>query len=415
MEERIRLMYVGDLSNTGFGTVSAGFLYNLHRSGKYDILQLGINYNELEPAAVPWKVISAGFWHLNGSQWIQDDPYGTLKVDRYIKHFDPHIFMLNNDFPIADKYWTDKDGEETNFAKHPSKKVLYAPMDSYPCPPVFVDHAKKWDLTIMYTHWEKNMFVERDPIFRESPVLYHGYDPSMFFPVDKQEARERLAELLQKKNPKAKLPDFSKKYIVYFNGTNQFRKDLGVLFRAFADFRTKVKNAFLIPHSDMVPQFGTGGWYLPNLAGLVGIQDVLLMNHAHVFSPQEVNLFYNAADVLAYPTRGEGFGLPSFEAMATKLPVIATKFGPQEELHKNGRGYFIRVNDELASVGHGWTWFALPDWKDLARQLWHVYANPEEVEKVTERAYNWVQQFPWSNQSAQLDGILQKLLGEQVA
>lgn len=407
-------MYIGDLSNTGFGTVSSGLLYNLHRTGRYDILHLAINYNELMPADVPWKVISSGFWHFNGQQWIQDDPYGTMKTERFIGHFDPDIFMINNDFPVADKYWTDKEGNATNLAKHRSKKVLYAPLDSEPCPPSFIDFAKKWDMVIMYTNWQKQMMVDRDPYFKTAPVLYHGYEADVFKPMDKQEARERLMQVLIDKNPKAKLPDFSKKYIVYFNGTNQFRKDLPALFRGFADFRKKVKNAFLIPHSDMMPQHGAGGWFLPNLAGLTGVQDVLLMKNAHVFSPEEVALFYNSADVMAYTTRGEGFGLPSFEAMATKTPAIVTKFGPQEELHKNGRGYFIRVAEQLVGENHAWTYFAMPDWKDLGRQLYHVYANPEEAERVADRAYNWLQQFPWQNQGAQLDGILQKMIGEQV-
>lgn len=414
MDDKIRLMYIGDLSNTGFGTVSVGLLYNLHRTGKYDILHMGINYNELIPASVPWKAISAGFFHMNGQQWIQDDPYGYMKVERYIEFFDPDVLMVNNDFPVAAKYWKDKDGEPTNFARHRSKKILYAPLDSEPCPPFFASSARDWDMVIMYTHWQKSLMVERDPFYANSPVMYHGYDPQTFFPMDKQEARERLAEALVKKNPKAVLPDLRKKYIVYFNGTNQFRKDLGVLFRGFAEFRKKVKNAFLIPHSDMTPQPGTGGYFLPNLAGLVEVKDVMLMNNAHVFSPDEVNLFYNAADVMAYPTRGEGFGLPSFEAMATKTPAIVTKFGPQEELHKNGRGYFIRVQDKLVAMNHGWTFFAFPDANDLARQLYHVYANPEEAQKVAERAYGWVQQFPWQAQGAQLDGIIQKMIGEQV-
>lgn len=384
---------------------------NLARTERYDILHLAINYNELYPSRVPWNVISAGFWHLQGKQWIQDDAYGTLKVQRFIDFFDPDVFMLNNDFPIADKYWTDSDGDATPFALHRSKKVLYAPLDSEPCPPFFAESAKKWDMVIMYSHWQKSMMVAQDAHYKESPVLYHGIDPTTFFPMDKQEAKEALQEIMVKKNPKAKLPDFSKRYIVYFNGTNQFRKDLPVLFRGFAEFRKKVKNALLLPHSNMIPS-ADGGWYLPNLAGLVGISDVVLMNNAHVFTPQEMNIFYNAADVMAYPTRGEGFGLPSFEAMATKLPSIVTKFGPQVELHQNGRGWFIGVQEKLAAPNHGWTFFALPDYRDLARQLYHVYANPEEAQSVANRAYAWVQQFHWENQAAQLDSMIQKMMGE---
>jgi glycosyltransferase involved in cell wall biosynthesis len=398
------------LYNSGFGTVTAGLLHNLHRTGRYDILNLAINYHELQPAMVPWKVIPAGFWHLNGDQWVQDDPYGTLKVQRYIEMFDPDITMLNNDFPIAQKYLTDQDGNPTPFALHRSKKVLYAPLDSEPCPPIFAEAHKSWDMVIMYSNWQKRLMTERDSFYKDAPVLYHGVDTQTFKPMDKAEAKAKLKDIFLQANADAELPDFEKKYIVYFNGTNQYRKHLPTLFRAFAEFRKQVKHAFLIPQSSTYPT--EGGWYLPNLAGLTGVHDVLLMKNAHVFSAEQVNIFYNAADVLAYPTRGEGFGLPSFEAMATKTPVIATKFGPQIEIHENGRGYFIDVKELEPGINHAWTYFALPDYRSLARQLYHVYANPEEVAATTERAYNWVQRFPWTNQAAQLDGILTKLVAE---
>jgi glycosyltransferase involved in cell wall biosynthesis len=407
-EPKIKLMYIGDLSNSGFGTVSVGFLSNLYMTGRYDILQVAINYMDLTPPQVPWKVISAAFWHLNGKAWVQDDPYGIMKVQRYIDWFDPDVLMLNNDFPIADRYWLDDEGESSPFAKHRSKKVLYAPLDSEPCPPFFAESSKKWDMVIMYSHWQKALMTARDEYFKDAPVVYHGVDQEVFKPMDKGEAKAKLRDVFLRANPDADLPNFEKKYLVYFNGTNQFRKDIPALFRGFAEFRKQVKNAFLIPHSNIIPS--EGGWYLPNLAGLTEVRDVLLMNNAHIFTPEEVNIFYNAADVLAYPTRGEGFGLPSFEAMATKTPVIATKFGPQIEIHENGRGYFINVLALQPGINNSWTYFALPDHADLARQLWHVYANPEEAKATAERAYNWVSRFPWTNQAAQLDSILTKLV-----
>lgn len=409
--DKIKLLYVGDLSNTGFGTVSLGFLSSLYLSGRYDILHMAINYHDLMPPPVPWKLVSAGFWHQTSNGWQADDPYGTMKLQRYIQWFDPDILMLNNDFPIAEKYWKDEDGKDTPFALHRSKKVLYAPLDSEPCPPFFAKSAQKWDMVIMYSNWQKSLMVARDEFYKDAPVVYHGFDPGIFAPMDKAEARERMTEVFMKANPDAKLPDLTNKYIVYFNGTNQFRKDLPALFRGFAEFRKKVKNAVLFPHTNMMPS--EGGWYLPNLAGLTDVQDVILLNNAHIFSREQVNIFYNAADVMAYTTRGEGFGLPSFEAMATKTPVIATKFGPQIEIHQNGRGYFINVKELIPGINHAWTYFAMPDYKDLARQLYHVYANPDEVAKMTERAYNWVNRFTWENQAAQLDGILMKLIGEQ--
>jgi glycosyltransferase involved in cell wall biosynthesis len=110
--------------------------------------------------------------------------------------------------------------------------------------------------------------------------------------------------------------------------------------------------------------------------------------------------------VLAYPTRGEGFGIPSLEAMACKTPVVATNFGPQKELHDNGRGYLFKVLDMVPGEPGCLTNFALPDWRDLSRKLYHVYLNPGEAAKVAEEAYAFAQKHPWSDKAAQLDSII---------
>jgi glycosyltransferase involved in cell wall biosynthesis len=128
-----------------------------------------------------------------------------------------------------------------------------------------------------------------------------------------------------------------------------------------------------------------------------------------MFTEAEMNIFYNAADVLAYPTRGEGFGLPSFEAMGVKTPVIATNFGPQREIHRQGRGYFIDIRDVIPADFAGWSYFALPDHRSLYKQLKFVHDNPEHVAETVERAYEFVKDFSWSNQAKRLDEILDKL------
>lgn len=404
-------MYVGDLSNTGFGTVSVGLLSHLYASGKYDILHVAVNYLDYEPAGVPWPTISAGFWHIvDTNRWVCDDPYGTMKIQKYVEWFDPDVIMVNNDFSIVDKYFTDPlSGEVSAFAKHRSKKILYAPLDSQPCPPTFKDTIDKWDKVIMYTYWQRKLMGELDSRFLAMPVMYHGIDLDAFHPMDKREAKSQLKGIFLNHNKKAEVPDFTKKYIVFFNGTNQFRKDLPVLFRAFAEFRKTVSSAFLIPQTNLMP--ADGGWYLPNLAGLTKVSDVLLMKHANMFSVKEMNVLFNAADVLAYPTRGEGFGLPHVEAYATKTPVIATDFGPQRELLGEDRGYKIKVKDLLAGINNSFSYFALPDYQDLARQLNHVYLAKDEVAQTVERAYEWVQSHTWQSKAAQLDKIITDLLG----
>lgn len=50
----------------------------------------------------------------------------------------------------------------------------------------------------------------------------------------------------------------------------------------------------------------------------------------------EMHDFLHDIDCFVFPTRGEGFGLPPLEAMATGLPVIATNWsGPEDFMLPN--------------------------------------------------------------------------------
>lgn len=407
-----KLLYIGDYGRTGFGKVSQGLLEGLHAAG-WDITHLAINYNDLEPVDTPWRIVPAGFYHptLDGTGYEAYDPFGFTKADQWVRHFDPDVVFINNDFPVVDRYLGTPD-DLTFLGKHRSKKVIYCPLDSWPCPLGFTKTARRFDLTICYSYWQKDLMLRSDPDLPDMPVLYHGVDTSVYYPIPKWEAKKALSATFRKYNRGKPIPDFRKAYIVYFVGTNQWRKDIPALFRGYNDFRRMHPDdeMFLIPHTSAMPMSPAhGGWVLYNLRDLTGLENAVLMQNANIFTEEEMNIFYNAADVLAFPTRGEGFGLPSVEAMATKTPVIATRFGPQYEIHSDKRGYFIDVDDYEPGLMSSYTYFAKPSWRSLAKQLEYVYTHQDEAKEVAETAYEWVQQHTWKSKAEQLDRILTDL------
>lgn len=408
-----KLLYVGDYGKTGFGIVANGLLTGLHKRG-WEILHLAINYNDLEPADVPWKMIPAGFYapQPNG-QYEAADPYGTIKINSWVKSFDPDVTLLNNDFPVVVRY-LGNNKELSEFAKHRCKKVIYSPVDSWPFSAQFYNATLFWDEVVSYTYWQKEMMCSVDEDrFKDMPVVYHGIDLETYFPIDKQEAKRELSNVFQKYNRDAKIPTFTDAYLVYFVGTNQWRKDIPVLFKGYMQFRNQFPNnkMYLIPHTNALPMSPNhGGWSLHNLRDLTGLRDAVIMQYANIFNEEEMNIFYNAADVLAYPTRGEGFGLPSLEAMATKTPVIATRFGPQYEIHADGRGFFIDVDDYEPGNMSAVSYFAKPSWRSLGQQLSYVYQHPEEAAETAERAYSWVTKHSWDSKADQMHNILTEVL-----
>lgn len=111
------------------------------------------------------------------------------------------------------------------------------------------------------------------------------------------------------------LPD---RYVLYL-GTLEPRKNVATLLRAFAHLRS----SFALPHKLVLA--GAPGWQYENLHASVaklGIDsEVCFLG----FVPEhEQALCYNAADLFAYPSLYEGFGLPVLEAMACGVPVVAS-------------------------------------------------------------------------------------------
>lgn len=115
-------------------------------------------------------------------------------------------------------------------------------------------------------------------------------------------------------------------YILHV-GTLEPRKNIDVLIRAFAAARRQAG----LPHALVLA--GGAGWMYENLFRLVedlGLsEDVKFAGYVPSASLPD---WYNAADLFAYPSAYEGFGLPVAEAMACGTPVITTNVSSLAEI-----------------------------------------------------------------------------------
>jgi len=109
-----------------------------------------------------------------------------------------------------------------------------------------------------------------------------------------------------------RLPD----RFVLFLGTLQPRKNIEVLIRALALLADDIDWPLVIA--------GARGWMYDSLFALVDELDLKERVRFTGHVPAEDLVFwYNAATILIYPSRYEGFGLPLLEAMACGTAVIA--------------------------------------------------------------------------------------------
>lgn len=101
---------------------------------------------------------------------------------------------------------------------------------------------------------------------------------------------------------------------------------------------------------------------------------------------------YRACDALVAPFRGEGFGLPIAEAMATGLPVIVTEAGPVFDICDEQSAFLVPAGQstpdpritalESGRLGY---WWADPDVKELARWMRHVVQQPDAAKLIGAR------------------------------
>lgn len=129
---------------------------------------------------------------------------------------------------------------------------------------------------------------------------------------------------------------------------------------------------------------------LPALAAAEGAAEIEFIGET--LDDDAVAALYRACDALVAPFRGEGFGLPIVEAMASGLPVIVTHAGPVFDIADHETAYLIPAGQSAVAPGLAGTepsrlgfWWADPDPRELARLMKLVVDSPDAARAVGER------------------------------
>jgi glycosyltransferase involved in cell wall biosynthesis len=146
-------------------------------------------------------------------------------------------------------------------------------------------------------------------------VVYCGAEPSFAPSQDKI----KIELFREQRN----LPE---KMILHV-GTIEPRKNIPRLIRAFAH----AKRAAHLPHRLVL--VGARGWKYAEVDAVIEQEQIANDVVFTGYVPQdELPLWYQAADLFAYPSLYEGFGLPPLAAMASGIPVVTSNVSSLPEV-----------------------------------------------------------------------------------
>ncbi len=189
-------------------------------------------------------------------------------------------------------------------------------------------------------------------------VIPLGVDRSLFRPMDKEECRRRLG-----------LPLASR--VVLNVGIDKWRKNIAGLVRAMGLLIARIPEVLLI-------RIGRPSKKTRELIRVLGLDRNV--KHVGSCSDEDLNHFYNAADVFVFPSFYEGFGLPPLEAMACGTPVVSSNRTSLPEVVGEA-GILIDPEDVSA----------------LAKRIEQVLADRRLARELSERGLAHVAQFSWEN------------------
>jgi glycosyltransferase involved in cell wall biosynthesis len=359
--------------STGFGVVSKNIFKKLYATGRYEIDIVGINhFGYYDQKEHPYRIFPASLNQegdlLGRSVFKEKVKFGNYDI----------IFMFQDHFHVAPLLHDIRQG-----LKEGVKVVTYFPIDSY--------FRKEWgpvifdaDEAVVYNNWSYLDVLSIFPTAKQKlRVIEHGIDPKVYFPIEDKE------EILQFKKEYFKVAEDT--FLITNVNMNQPRKDLARNIIAYREIEKKIPNSRLYLHCNITER----ALNLYNLVEQLGLKKSVTVPKSPV--PEDVlNLIYNASDVVVTTTLGEGCGLSSYEAMATKTPFVGPKNTAFSESLVDGRGFLVRCgHDFVVLANDNQTLRPLTDMHDFINQVLLVHNNKELVNQTVERAYTWIQDRTW--------------------
>ena len=309
---------------TGYSKVSYGILSELARHPWIQLTHYAFQKQSEVPAGFrPYppnvEVIDA----LALEKPLQQG-FGIQALPDVIRRKRPNVVMIYNDLSVVTRFLEEirKSGIQRNFQIWVYCDQVYTMQ-----PQLLLDVLNRdADRIFAFTPYWKQILKEQG-VTRPIDVLLHGFQSNTYFPMPRELARKQL-----------QLPN---DVFLFLNlNRNQPRKRYDILIMAFVELLVKypTKPLYLLAVCDKGEK---GGWWLFELFQReLRLKEVSLELYGNrlivttqnlAFKDEEINLFYNAADVGVSTADGEGFGLCQFEHMGVGVPQVVPDIGGFKE------------------------------------------------------------------------------------
>lgn len=338
---------------------------------------------------------------LDGIQvWFTNDSlYGAEILDRIVNRFQPDVLLTVGDLWNLSYIYNGEACKTRRWFQWCS----YIAVDGEPLngglPPGLVPIVNDIDIPVAYTNYAKKSISKSsndDETRSRLDVIYHGVDTNLFKPT----SHERRMSIRRSYGIR------DDQFVFLTVSRNQSRKNIPELFRAWKIFADRPQNknrAMFWPHMTFTD---TAGWNIDHLFDVIGLkqseeimfyQSIAKSPHAMLLMPEEeLATLYQIADCFILIS-GEGFGLPTFEAMATGLPCILLDYAASSELGADGRAELVPCPVESTAT---WTGMYLtqrptPNPELIADAMQKIIDNRDYRERMAKKGFEFARSFPW--------------------
>lgn len=229
----------------------------------------------------------------------------------------------------------------------------------------------------------------------------HGINENLFYPINEFSPEYEQVTSLRKELFKGESPEF----VVLYNARNIRRKCTSDLIAAYATFcdsigKEKAKKCALLLHTQPLDENGTD---LPAVTELICDPEYQKVYYSvGRNTTQQMNILYNATDVVALVSSNEGWGLSLTEGMMAGKMIIGTVTGGMQDQMRfeNEKGEWLDLTPEFPSNHYGtykkhgsWARPVFPSNMSIVGSIPTPYifddrADFREIAKAIEEVYN---------------------------